>query len=200
MPLQTWLSPHIFDREILPPGYSIYRQDHGSKDGGVLVVVSDRIPSTQVHLQSSCELLVIHLPLHKDTFICCTYAPPSNPTSYFMDLAHCLYSLPTSSHLILLGDFNISDVNLSAVHARSSSSSSFCNLPFSLNLIQLVNVPTHSLGNTLDLVFSNHPDLISNLSVGPTCGNISDHYLITFHLSKAHTSCTASHPHFKWNY
>ena len=33
-----------------------------------------------------------------------------------------LYPLHTSSHLILLGDFNIADVNWSALHARSSSS------------------------------------------------------------------------------
>ena len=84
----------------------------------------------------------------------------------FIFVAHCLCSILISSHLILLDDFNIPDVNWSTLHASSSSSSTF----YSLNLMQLINVPTHTMGNTLDLVFSNcnHPDLISNIQVRPT--------------------------------
>ena len=197
---ETWLTPQIFDREILPFGYFIYRHNRGSRGGGVLVAISNLIPSNRVQLQSSCELLVIHLKLHKDTFVCCTYFPPSSPVLYFTDLAHCLQSLPNSSHFILLGDFNITNVDWSTLHAHSPSSSIFCDLLLLLNLMQLVKVPTHSLGTTLDLVLSNYSDLISDLCVRPTCGNVSDHYLITFQLRNIHISSTTSPPCFMRNY
>ena len=165
-----------------------------------MVAVSNHIPSTRVQIQTTCELIVIKLTLHPDTFICCTYVPPSSPTSYYENLIHSLHSLPSSSHFILLGDFNITDVNWSTFHSTSPSSSTFCDLLFSLNMLQLVNAPTHSLGNTLDLIFSNCPNLISNLTVSSTCINISDHHLISFHLSNTRFSSFSSPPRFIWNY
>uniref|UniRef100_A0A1X7SEB5 Uncharacterized protein n=1 Tax=Amphimedon queenslandica TaxID=400682 RepID=A0A1X7SEB5_AMPQE len=33
---ETWLSDYIFDNEILPDGYSVFRCDRLSRGGGVL--------------------------------------------------------------------------------------------------------------------------------------------------------------------
>ena len=38
---ETWLSKNIFNNEILPCGYKIYRSDSESRGGGVLIGISD---------------------------------------------------------------------------------------------------------------------------------------------------------------
>ena len=40
---ETWLSKDIFDNEIIPSGYTIYRKDRDSRGGGVLLAVKDNI-------------------------------------------------------------------------------------------------------------------------------------------------------------
>ena len=42
---ETWLSDHIFDKEILPTGFAIYRSDRISRGGGVLICSSLSIPT-----------------------------------------------------------------------------------------------------------------------------------------------------------
>ena len=66
--------------------------------------------------------------------------------------------------------------------------------------MQLINVPTHTMGNIPDLLFSNYPGLISNIKVNPTHSTTSDHHLITFHLAISHLRTPAIPPQFKWNY
>ena len=81
------------------------------------------------------------------------------------------------------------------------SSFSFCGHLFSLNLMELVNIPTHSHGNTLDLVLSNFPNLIANLSVISIHDNPSDHHLISFHLSFTNSWRPSPFlPCLLWNY
>jgi len=40
---ETWLSNSIYDKEILPMNYKIYRNDRGCRGGGVLLPVQDNI-------------------------------------------------------------------------------------------------------------------------------------------------------------
>ena len=37
---ETWLSDFVYDHEILPSNYSIYRKDRLSRGGGVLIAVN----------------------------------------------------------------------------------------------------------------------------------------------------------------
>jgi len=63
-----------------------------------------------------------------------------------------------------------------------AASDNFCEFIFDSNLTQLVDTPTHTCGNILDLVLTNCPEQISNLLVHPPqyqCVS-SDHHLITF--------------------
>lgn len=96
-----------------------------------------------------------------------------------------------SRSIILLGDFNLPDVNWNSLSGSSPFSSLFCDLVFDLNLVQLVTFPTHQKGNILDLCLTNQPNLvcdISPLTDGLIC-NLSDHVpvdisiLISYHFS-----------------
>ena len=60
---------------------------------------------------------------------------------------------------------NLPDVNWDYLVGSSPFSNDFCGFIFDNNLVQLVCGPTHNLGNTLDLVLTNVPHLIDNVSI-----------------------------------
>ena len=64
---------------------------------------------------------------------------------------------------------------------NSAASDNFCEFIFESNLTQLVDSPTHVCGNILDLVLTNCPEHVTNLSVHPLQYQCvaSDHHLIT---------------------
>jgi len=53
-----------------------------------------------------------------------------------------------------------------------------------LNLLQLIETPTHTAGNILDLLLTNNDSIIHNLSVNPELPSAlsSDHYIIKFNI------------------
>ena len=54
-----------------------------------------------------------------------------------------------------------------------------------LGLISLINTRTHKAGNILDLILTNRPDLIRNVSIEPDKICPSDHYTLSFDIHKA---------------
>jgi len=69
-------------------------------------------------------------------------------------------------------------------------SSHFCDVVFNLNLVQMIDEPTHIAGNILDLILTNVPDSISNLRIHcePPFPIPSDHIIITFDFNSSLTS------------
>ena len=45
---ETWLSESVFDQEILPTNYNIYRKDRPSRGGGVLIAIKSTISASVV--------------------------------------------------------------------------------------------------------------------------------------------------------
>ena len=90
-----------------------------------------------------------------------------------------------SSPVVILGDFNLPDINWNTLSGNSSLANVFCELVFELNLLQLIECPTHIHGNILDLILTNTDDLIQNVIVLPhnRCPVQSDHFLINFSMS-----------------
>jgi len=79
----------------------------------------------------------------------------------------------------------------------------FCDLVFDVNLVQLVNQPTHSCGNILDLVLTNIEDSIASLSIHPVDFTPikSDHFSITFSLNaNSSLSPPKAPPYCTFNY
>ena len=91
-----------------------------------------------------------------------------------------------TGYLILLGDFNVRDINWDSLCGQSPFSTDFCDAVFNLNLTQRIKEPTHVYiaGNILDLVLINVPDDILNLQI--YCESPSpipsDHFIIAFDL------------------
>ena len=111
----------------------------------------------------------------------CLCSPNSNKlyTNSFIDYFD---SLGATSQLVVVRDFNCSDITWSTLSCTSTFSSEVCDVAFKHNLFQLVHCPTHAKGNTLDLVLTDNQDWISNLQIYSFQGK-SDHYLVYFNLS-----------------
>ena len=73
----------------------------------------------------------------------------------------------------------------------------YCKEAYSLNLLQLVESPTHLKGNILDLVFSSQSHVILNLSNSPFP---TDHMVVSFHFFSNHNTFVPSIPCFRWNF
>lgn len=67
-------------------------------------------------------------------------------------------------------------------------SNAFCDFVFENNLSQLVLEPTHIRGNTLDLIFTVHTDLVDNVTVHPPEETplSSDHFRVSFRVNTQH--------------
>ena len=111
----------------------------------VLIAVSHNFISKISFISTSIELLSVEiiLPSNQIIMLCCVYAPPSSDRSYFQYLFQHLIDIPNVTHVILVGDLNLPDVNWEQMSATSSTSEFVCDSMFSLNLIQLIHEPTH---------------------------------------------------------
>ena len=109
------------------------------------------------------------------------YIPPNVSSAYQEQILNFLPALSRYDNLILMGDFNLADVDWEGYSSSTAFSSSICELIFDLNLSQLISQPTHIEGNILDVVFTlfdicNTPEVIPQLPFNLN----SDHFLITF--------------------
>ena len=184
--------------KILPTGYTIYRLDRPSRGGGVLLAVDKTIVSQQLSSPSNLELLLIRISLHHPINICLVYNPPNASAEYTQELINFLQLLPTdSSPVILMGDFNVPDINWSTLVGSTHFSNQFCDLIFDLNLSQIVDSPTHIQGNTLDLVLTNLEDSIHSLIVHNNNHQFisSDDHPILFAISYSEKTFKYNSPH-----
>ena len=114
----------------------------------------------------------------------CTFPPQVSG-----NVIHALINYLTDLHRFrefVLGDFNLCDVDWSSLSGTSTSSSIFTEFVFNTNLYQHIDSPTHKGGNILDLIFSQSPTLVHNVTVRdsqPLLGVTSDHFLISFLIS-----------------
>ena len=194
---ETWLTSSIWDNEILPHGFTIYRNDRKTRGGGVLIAVKNSIPSELLITPGNIEAIAIRIHLVHPIVVCCHYIPPnlsmddySEYFQYLSDLAN--YQDP----VIAMGDFNLPDINWATLTGSTAISNAFCDLVFELNLAQLVSQSTHSHGNILDLVLTNKEELISSLTVQsqPPLPVDTDHYIISFNILLSKSSNNLKNP------
>lgn len=116
----------------------------------------------------------------------------STPTvsSNFVNELHDVINIVSSRYptlpLFLRGDFNIPNISWNSeppsIDPVSSLATEFLNLCSVFSFTQLIKQPTRttqSVANTLDLVLTSQPDLVSEISYLP---GLSDHCLITFQI------------------
>ena len=148
---ETWLHEAIADLEILPQGYTMFRKDRGSRGGGVMLAISDNLPSKQIPSPRNLEVVNVSASFNdSDVIFCMVYAPPNATADYHKDLSDYLATTTTLSNpVFILGDFNLPDINWATFTGRTLISNNFCDSIFESNFTQLVESPTHTCGNIL---------------------------------------------------
>ena len=158
----------------------------------MLIATKSTIPVSVISSDpsnNSLEILTVRLNLNKPVTLSCVYSFPSATDSLIYDLISDLTQIVQSNlsryYVIITGDFNLPDINWHTLSSTSTISNAFCDFIFDNSLTQLIDQPTHTKGNILDLLLTNMDDLVTNLTISPTNNWISsDHFIITFSLAQ----------------
>jgi len=185
---ETWLRPNETDEqvinEICPAGYNLLHVPRESRGGGVGLMHKKcfKIMKRPLDGLSFTSFELIHLSLRyssSDITLVIVYRPPNNQSisTFFDEFSNLLEKLAiTPSKLLILGDFNFH------VDTTDPTAVRFINLLESFNLTQLVTVPTHKSGHTLDLVICREDEkILNNLTIIDPV--ISDHLAVRCSLS-----------------
>ena len=176
---ETWLTENDSNciYEFLTLNYNFkYITRPDSRFGGVGIIFKDtyKLNKFEKHTLAYSDCLVSNIKINNNTDLnlIVIYRPPSNNyVSFINNLYELLSSLP-SNNTIIMGDFNFK------VNQHISSSISLTDMLASSNFIQHITTPTHSSGNTLDLVISSSK---SNLiiQIKPITHLLTDHFTIS---------------------
>ena len=181
---ESWLSSIVVNGILDPRSkYTIYRRDRESKvGGGVCIFVSNVIHSsgivTDILLFPGSELVGCSLHVGNSclTLLCFYCAPNVDRVNFTkcLDGFKLLLKKSNRSAVLIFGDFNLPNISWSSPQTGTSSQESefvlFCQ---ELGLHQVNTHPTRE-NSILDLVLTDDPLLIANLTVQPSFGT-SDH-------------------------
>lgn len=164
--------------ELCPPNY-IYScaPRCTGRGGGLASFYRDCFSINTVTTESfpSFEVLSTKVGRSNPFYSILIYRPPGKNGSFLSDFGDFLASVIRYDRVLLCGDFNI--------HVNDCSdkfASDFLNVTESFNFIQHVSGPTHSKGNTLDLVFT------IGLNISNVCTEelfVTDHKCVLFNVS-----------------
>ena len=187
---ESWLENNIHDSEIQLNNYNLFCNDRsGLRGGGVLLYVhkslmcSPYVKLNAIKLEESLWYLVSLS--NKQTFLLgLVYRSPSSVetnNSKLLEALQIIYQQYGHAQLLLMGDFNFTDINWVDTHCFSSPislSAKFLQVMQDSSLTQHVQEPTrHQLDqrpSVLDLIIIQDPDSIMNLTHLPPLGS-SDH-------------------------
>ena len=205
---ETWLKGTINDSEVISKelNYKLYRLDRSSKThppdpinpdkfktnaGGVLIAVNNNldIESVRVSHKVSAEIVAVTLTFKngKKIIVCTGYRVGTLGEFNQKEINSYLQKIKSRrgiSSVIIVGDFNFPKIDWENCHSTIAIDSLFLDMFNNLGLDQLVNEPTHILGNLLDLLLTDNPGLISDLKVNEGWHlTKSDHFPFSFNVN-----------------
>ena len=205
---ETWLKDCILDKEVFPDNYKIFRIDRSSRShpwdpqmpkkfrkfgGGVIIAHRSDIDISSTRftkLNVQAELLSVNIKTSTGKKLCIStfYRVGTLGLENYHEFERHFRALALDKKLqrhILVGDFNLNSVSWPEGHTSCNLHRKFVDfLIGDLGHTQLISNPTHVSGNTLDLIFTNIPNLIKKLRVldqNEAC--LSDHFGITFDIN-----------------
>ena len=195
---ETWLrSYHLTSSFIANSPYSMFRCDRVGRHGGGVAALckTELAPYINILNYNSTEgfelMAFDYCPNKNNHFrFINIYLPPSSSKS-ITDVSNLILALntllpkQTPFHPIyMVGDFNFSGVNWASIHQVSNQ----CFLLFkdfldTHCLTQLIQEPTHSHGNTLDLFITSHTSTVSKIDIREPFTLTCDHNMVEITIS-----------------
>lgn len=189
---ETWLNSSIADNELCFQGYTLLRKDREAgektRGGGVLFYIRTELNPVIV-TEFNCnkvETLFCNIQCNRDsTLLGVCYRPPDSSKNND-DEFYSLLNRLDYKHLVLMGDFNYSELSWHSDNTIDRSHP-FVECLDNNFLSQLVDKPTRG-NNFLDLIISSDANTIEDISIEEPF-ETSDHQTITFSIlaSQCHT-------------
>jgi len=112
------LNPNVYNSEIFPQDYQVFRVDREDGYGGVFFACHNSINCTQISLDTQCEAVACRINLsHGQILIVLTiYRPPNRDIHYMQNVCKVIESLCIkyeNAVLWVTGDFNLPNINWS---------------------------------------------------------------------------------------
>ncbi|XP_072052028.1 uncharacterized protein [Amphiura filiformis] len=167
-------------------GYSCMRRDRTDDSGwgGCLIYHRNGLPIVrETHLEPKKHELMVFTILTKSgtLLLSLVYCPPKKaigPIDWYDKHLDSLISKTKANICVLAGDFNCHHREwLASRSPTDAEGQAAVNLCCAHDLTQIVDKPTHKLGNRLDLIITDAPNMFSPITIDHDIGS-SDHYLV----------------------
>ena len=176
---ETWCNEAISEAFLTIPGYDLQqdlrtdREDTAGGRGGGLLVYSKKgmkilALDKTVNFDQYCKFSV------NDIKVYLVYRPPNGGAVSISNLTNLIKSVEKGS--VLIGDFNLPEIDWQTCHSKGRTREFMEAVKDGL-LEQLVDFPTHSRGNVLDLVLTNIPERVTEVTEVGKLGS-SDHSMM----------------------
>ena len=193
---ESWINEHISNNEIIEEEfYKMFRYDRSKKDkckynkvggGGILILTKQGldIETKEVTVKNPDQIPVLSIEVKfKDSSKICisTFYRYDYSKKDLLESAEIYYReiCKKYSKIVVIGDINLSSVkDWNNPISTNELHNDYIKLFYELGFQNLINQSTHQDGNILDLLLTNQPGLITNITVTPDLLCPSDHYSI----------------------
>ena len=188
---ETRLNDTISNKEILPCGYNIVRRDRMTekRGGGVLMALREGLQYDTITPKDQPNLEIVAVELktkNTECLLSVCYRPPNvNIKEWLKSFTSFLTCWEQYDKVLITGDFNFPDLTWNSDDIQDITPS-----PFAIEFreliydffLQQVKVFQTRLNNILDLILTNSPECVIDLScISPTSVDMfSDHNLLLF--------------------
>ena len=83
---ETWLHLSIFDSEVLPSGFVIFRHDRPTRGGGVLLAVHNSFSCRRLPSPSNLEIVTAVIGTIFPFLMCVVYIPPNSTYEHYLKI------------------------------------------------------------------------------------------------------------------
>ncbi|MCP4459038.1 MAG: hypothetical protein GY816_13600, partial [Cytophagales bacterium] len=202
---ETWLKKSVSDSEIFPADCKIFRLDRSPKThpldpnnpdkfrkygGGVLIAIRRDldIVSTKLDFSCSAEMLGVTLKFSdgRKIILCSYYRVGTlgvDNHREFCDYLRKARRRRGVCGIVVAGDLNLPGIDWVEYSTPNTIEQLFLDSFSNFGLEQLVNCPTHTRGNILDLVLTDKSQFLFDLNVSDKSRPCkSDHFAVNFKL------------------
>ena len=100
----------------------------------MMLAISNDFPSRQLSSPPNLEVVTVSVSLVPAVTCCMVYAPPNATVEYHTELTNYLATITSLSNpILIIGDFNMPDINWSTLTGCSAISNNFCEFIFQFN-------------------------------------------------------------------